>query len=73
MDTTKPIVLFIKPASVDQLDTRLTGDQEFSGSIPAASATSFRAEIDHEIFSTVNSLPSADSRRAVVSFLHNSG
>ena len=67
------------PASVAHLDERPTGDQEIAGSTPAGLAKSFM-EIDHEIFSTYflnHSLPSADSRRAVVSFwqknVHNTG
>ena len=44
-----------------QSDVYPTGDQEFMGQ-----ATFI--EIDHEIVSVVKSLPSADSRRAVVSF-----
>ena len=40
------------PASVAQLDARLTDDQEVAGSTPGWSATLF-VEIDHEIFSMV--------------------
>ena len=54
-------------ASVAQFDAPPTGDQEVAGSTPAESATFFHGD----------SLPSADSRRAVVSFwwknLHNIG
>ena len=55
------------PASVAQLDARPTGDQEVAGLAPAGSATFFRG----------HSLPSAVSRRAVVSFrrknVHDTG
>ena len=57
------------------MDACPTGDQEVVGSTPASSATF--VEIDHEIFSMVILLPSADSRRVVVSFwqknVHNIG
>ena len=56
-----------KPSSVAQLDARLTGDQEVAGSTPAGSATFFRGDWIKEYFHG-HSLPSADSRRAVVSF-----
>ena len=63
-------------ASVAQLDARPTGDQEVAGSTPLRLATFF-LEIDHEIFFYGYSLPSSDSRRAVVSFwrknVHNTG
>ena len=36
-----------------QLDACPTGDQEVEGSIPAGSVTFFRADLIHEIFSTV--------------------
>ena len=45
-----------------QLDAYLTGDQEVAGSMPSMS-TAFFSEI-----MISHSLPSADSRRAVVSF-----
>ena len=41
-----------KPASVAQLDARLTGDQEVMGSTPTSRQHSFE-EIDHEILSSV--------------------
>ena len=50
-------------ASVAQSDSRPTGDQEVAGSIPAGSGN---IEIDHDTFCYGHSLPSADSRRAVV-------
>ena len=59
-----------------QFDARPTGDQEVAGSTPAESATFFRGDWSGNIFYG-HSLPSADSRRAVVSFLqknvHNTG
>ena len=61
------------PASVAQLDARLTGDQEVAGFDPRRGWQHSFVEIDHEIFS----LPSTDLRRAVVSFwrknVHNTG
>ena len=64
------------PASVAQLDARPTGDQEVVGSTPPRSATFFRGDWSWNIFYGY-SLPSADSRRAVVSFwqknVHNTG
>ena len=58
------------PASVAQLDARPTGDQEVAGSTPADGDWSWNIFYGH-------SLPSADSRRAVVSFwrknVHNTG
>ena len=50
-----------------QLDARLTGDQEVAGSNPAGLATFFRRDLIMKYFYAY-SLPSADSRRAVVSF-----
>ena len=51
-----------------QLDARPTGDQEVAGSIPPGRLHSF-AEIDHEIRMFYDHFfPSADLRRAVVSF-----
>ena len=47
-------------------DTCLTADQGVLSLIPAQSNTFF--EIDHEMTSTVILLPSADSRRVVVSY-----
>ena len=64
------------PASVAHLDARPTGDQEVAGSTPAKLATFFRGAWSWNIFYG-HSLPSADSRRAVVSFwrknVHNTG
>ena len=40
-------------ASVARLDDRPTCDQEVAGTTIAGSATFFRGDIDHEIFSTV--------------------
>ena len=64
------------PASVAQLDAHPTGDQEVAGSTPARLATFFRWDWSGNIFYG-HSLPSADSRRAVVSFwrknVHNTG
>ena len=55
-------------ASVAQLDARLTGEQEVAGSFPAD--WSWNTSYGH-------SLPSANSRRAVVSFwrknVHSTG
>ena len=55
---------------------RPTGDQEVAGSTPPRSATFFRGDWSWNIFYGY-SLPSADSRRAVVSFwrknVHNTG
>ena len=55
---------------------RPTGDQEVAGSTPARSATFFRGDWSWNIFYG-HSLPSADSRMAVVSFwrknVHNTG
>ena len=45
-------------------DVSLTADPGVTSPIPARSHTFM--EIDHEIISTVNLLPSADSRRVVV-------
>ena len=59
----KPTSLpYCQPASVAQSDARPTGDQEVAGSTPAGSATFFRGDL------IMKSLPSADSRRTVVSF-----
>ena len=59
-----------------QLDAHSTGDQEVAGSTPTGSATFFRGDLRLNIFYDP-SLPSADSRRAVVSFwqknVHNTG
>ena len=52
-------------ASLAQLDARPTGDQEIAGSIPARSATFFRGNLIMKYFLR-HSLPSADTRRAVV-------
>ena len=51
---------------VTQSDVPLTADQEVAGLITTGSGNIF-VETDHEIFSS-HSLPSADSRRAVVNF-----
>ena len=65
-----------RPASVAQLDARPTGDQEVAGPTPTGSATFFRGDWSWNIFYG-HSLPSADSRRAIVSFwqnhVHNTG
>ena len=50
-----------------QLDEQSTGDQEVAGSTPAGSATFFHGDWSWNIL-YCHSLPSADSRRAVVSF-----
>ena len=50
-----------------QLDARLTGDQEVAGLTPIRSATFFRGDLIMKFFYS-HSLPSADSRGAVVSF-----
>ena len=63
-------------ASVAQLDARSDWRPEGHGFHPSRGRQHSFVEIDHEIFSTVI-LPSADSRRAVVSFwrknVHNTG
>ena len=59
-----------------QLDARLTGDQEVAGSNPVGSATFFLGDFIMKCF-LQSFLPSADSRRAFVSFwqknVHNTG
>ena len=55
-----------EPDRVAQSVTCLTADTAVSSSIPARSHTF--VEIDHEIISKVILLPSADSRRVVVSY-----
>ena len=55
-----------RPGRVAQSVTCLTADSGVACSIPARSHTF--AEIDHEIISTAILLPSADSRRVVVSY-----
>ena len=45
--------MYSKPASIAQLDARLTGDQEVASSFPAGQTKQFFVEIDHEIFFTV--------------------
>ena len=64
------------PATVAQLDAHPSGDQEVAGSTPAWSATFFSVGWSQNI-SYGHSLPSADSRRTVVSFwqknVHNTG
>ena len=59
--------VFFQPASEALLDVCLTGDQEVAGLTPAGSATFFRGDLSWNIFYG-HSLPSADTRRAVVSF-----
>ena len=54
------------PGRVAQLVTCLAADPGVASSIPALSHTFL--EIGHEIISTVILLPSADSRRVVVSY-----
>ena len=56
-----------EPAPVAQLDVRLIGDQEVAGSTPAEVGSIFCGDWLWNIFYG-HSLPSADSRRAVVSF-----
>ena len=57
-----------------QLDARPTGDQEVASSTPIGSATFFRGHLIMKYFLR-SFLPSADSRKAVVSFwrkdMHN--
>ena len=69
-------ILIELPALVAQFDAHLTGDQEVVGSTPAGSATFFCGGWSGNVFYG-HSLPSADSRRAVVSFwwknVHNIG
>ena len=60
------IKLFV-PASVAQLDARPTNDQEVASLTPTGSATFFHGDLIMKYF-LCHSLPSADSRRAVVSF-----
>ena len=66
----------VMPASVAHLDRRPTGDQEVAGSTPARLATFFYGDWSWHIFYG-HSLPSADLRRAIVSFwqknVHNTG
>ena len=63
-------------ASVAQLDACLTSDQEVAGSTPPGRQHSFVDDSSWNIFYG-HSLPSTDSRRAVVSFwgknVHNTG
>ena len=67
------------PASVAQLDAPSDWRPGGRGFNPHRGRQHSFVEIDHEIFSMQygNSLPSADSRRAVVSFwrknVHNTG
>ena len=62
-------------ALVAQLDAR-TSDQEVACSTPAMSATFFHGDRSSDIFYG-HSLPSTDSRRAIVSYwrknVHNTG
>ena len=55
-------------SSVAQSNAHPTGDQEVPGLAPHRVRQHFIVEIDHEIFIYGHSLPSTDSRRAVVSF-----
>ena len=54
--------------SVAQLDARWTGDEKVAGSIPAELATIFHGDLIMKYFFYGHSLPSADLRRAVISF-----
>ena len=63
------LYIFTKPALVAQFDARQTSDQEVSGLIPNGSTTFFHGDWSWNIFFG-HSLPSADSRRTVVSFWH---
>ena len=60
-----------------QLDACPTGDQDVAGSTPARSATFFRGNLIISNIFYGHSVPSADSRSAVVSFwrknVHNTG
>ena len=53
--------------SVGQLDARPTGDQEVAGSTPAEAGNILSWRLIMKYFYS-HSLPSADSRRAIVSF-----
>ena len=64
---TSPLSLWHRTASVAQSDARPTGDREFTGSSPPGPATLIRGDWSWDIFYG-HSLPSTDSRRAVVSF-----
>ena len=72
--TTHNILLL--PVSMTQLDALPTGNQEVAGSTPNGSATFFRGDLIMKYFYGP-SLPSTDSRGAVVSFwqknVHNTG
>ena len=57
----------LTPASMAQLDARQSGDQEVADSNHAGSATFFHGDWSRNIFCGY-CLPSADSKRAVVSF-----
>ena len=61
-------VNYIKPASVAQLDAPSDWRPGGRGFNPRRGRHHSFVEIDHEIFSYGHSLPSADSRRVVVSF-----
>ena len=67
----------IKLASVAQLDAPSDWRPGGRGFNPHRGWQHSFMAIDHEVFSTGHSLPSADSRRAVVSFwrknVHNTG
>ena len=64
------------PALMAPLDARRIDDQEVGG-LPPLGRQHYFVEIDHEIYYYCHSLPSVDSRRAVVSFwrknVHNTG
>ena len=72
MPTNKFVQFTLGPASVAQLDAPSDWRPGGRGFNPRRGRQHSFVEIDHEIFSTVilslHSLPSADSRRAVVSF-----
>ena len=66
-----------EPASVAQLDARPTGDKEVAGSTPAEAGNILSWRLIMKYFLRSFFLPSAHSRRAVVSFwwknVHNIG
>ena len=61
---------------VTQYDARPTGNQKVAGSVPTGLTTFYHGDLIIKYFQQ-SSLPSADSRRAVVSFwqknVHNTG
>ena len=69
-------LIYQMPALVAQLDARPTGDQEVVGSTPTKVGNILSWRLIMKCFYG-HSLPSADSRRAVVSFwqknVHNTG